>query len=316
MNGYRAKKYPAGMVYTKPGWSFISMDLDFISELEEAISNVGTDTIWKREIGGVLIWISPISLSAQEKVSERVSKLEDVIVISESKRLTLSHSIVGIKEFDLSQYRNAGPLFPIRDKEGKVIKVTLDRYVYEKLGQWGAEFLDNLFSVYADLMESFGKENLKDIKFENAKSPHEELAELESRVHEMRDQLGMLPLVEKVDVEDIAEEDIEKNTEETVELAGDFNPFNSVNQELAPDPKVASRAQEIAETEDVFGDAASRAASANPNTVPPAVQRGPVVQERDDVLEAPAHRALDIKPPIYDKTTVSRNPRFAPSKGK
>jgi hypothetical protein len=118
-------------------------------------------------------------------------------VINETKRVTLSFSIVGINELDLREYRDNIPRFPGISKDGSKVKVTLDRYIYNKMTYWGAQYIDDVFSVFADLIETDQKENLKNIKFENAKDPESELEELQKKVDELREALGKPRLVEE-----------------------------------------------------------------------------------------------------------------------
>jgi hypothetical protein len=174
------------------------MDTEELLELEQAFTNVGREEIWEKQIGDHSIKLSPISFPAQEKVNEVLSnKALGNNVVAETKRVTLSHSIVGLDGIDLTKYREAGPVFTILDrKSGKNLKVVLDRYVYEKLNTWSAQYIDDLFEVYADLNESHQKSNLKNIKFENLKEPQIELLELEERVSELRRQLGKPQLIE------------------------------------------------------------------------------------------------------------------------
>ena len=101
------------------------MDHEFLQEIEAAFTNVGRDTIWERDVGDRLIKFTPISLPAQEKVNEVLSNRElGNNIILESKRITLSHSIVGIDSIDLIKYRDAGPIFPTTGRDGKPMKVS------------------------------------------------------------------------------------------------------------------------------------------------------------------------------------------------
>lgn len=186
------------------------MDPSFFKELETHISNVGIDECWKRDIGKHQIWFAPVMLSAQAKINETLAN-EDLgaAALTEAKRVTLSHAIVGIDHIDLREYRDAGEVFTTVDPRiGKEVKVALHKYVYLKMERWGSDFIDQAFEVLADLMESHRKENLKGVKFENARDPHEELADLEMRAAELRDSLGMTQLVESSGgpSEDVGEE--------------------------------------------------------------------------------------------------------------
>ncbi len=171
---------------------------DFIAELEKAITNAGADEVWKRTIGDKVLWLSPVQSTGQEKTNEMLANPElGVNVVFESKKITLSHAIVGIGELDLRQYRGGAAVFPILNKEGKPVKVRLEEYIFYKMKGWGGQYVDDVFAVYADLLETHQKNNLKEIRFENAKDPRLELLELETRVAELRSQLGMPPLVEQ-----------------------------------------------------------------------------------------------------------------------
>ena len=322
------------------------MDQDFITELDAVFSNLGSDLLWKRNIGGVELWISPIQFSGQEKVVDAASKIElGANIINESKRITLSHAIVGVNDHDLRQYRSGQAVFPMRTKEGKDTKTTLDKYLYHKLGSWGFEFINNVFLVYADLMETYEKDNLKDIKFDNAKDLREELAELQAKVFELRQQLGMPPLVEgtePVDDEISENEGLETFDEEPEEVGSQvpFDPFSVISHRAAHQTKqtvesrptsiegnnlqsklpvhettllvaeggeVTQRARDLAAVENSFPAQVPSVA-----VEPPIVQPQPVAQTQtlnDNIIEKPASRD-PVALPVIDKTSVSRNPRF------
>lgn len=225
------------------------MDADFFKELEESISNAGTDEVWERTIGGRRILLSPISFVGQGKVQEALSNKDfGSNIIGESKRITLSHAIVGMDKFDLSKHRIAGPVFgPVQMPGGKSLKVDLPTYIYLKMANWGSQFVDDIFNVFADLMETHAKENVKEVKFENAKNPVDELGDLMVRVTELRVQLGMSPLVEgksveENEVEDFNEEQAERarESEEAAERqkkessAESFDPFRTMQVDDMP----------------------------------------------------------------------------------
>ncbi len=172
------------------------MDDVFFQELEASLTNVGSDTVWKRSVGGVLLWFAPLTMTGQGKVAEFINSYSGSHGWGESKRVTLSHSIVGIGETDLRSYRDGAPAFPSVDREKKPIKVALNQYLFGKMAGWGSTFVDDAFKVYADMMESIEKQNLRDVKFENTKDPKEELGELMAKVAELRDQLGLKALVD------------------------------------------------------------------------------------------------------------------------
>jgi len=210
------------------------MDPDFLNQLDSHISNIGIDKCWKKQIGDHLIWFSPLTATAQGKVNETLAD-EDLGInaISETKRITLAHAIVGIDDYDLQEYRDAGPVFSIPGKKkGEKVKVVLDKYIYTKMRVWGNDWLDLAFEIFADLMESFSKENRKDVKFENVKDPQELLVELEMQVAELRKELGMPQLIEseeepeEEEAQETAEEAQEEPDEAGVALE-DFDPFKT-----------------------------------------------------------------------------------------
>ena len=142
------------------------MEPDFISDLDTTLSNVGTDVHWKRKVGSLELWISPLSITGQEKVTAAVNKAElGTNIVGESKRVTLSNSIVGVNEKDLRSYRGGAPAFPSRTKEGKLVNVRLEEYLYSKMANWSAQYIDDVFAVYADLMETFSKENKFEMRY-------------------------------------------------------------------------------------------------------------------------------------------------------
>jgi hypothetical protein len=272
-------------------------DLDFIHDLEAAITNVGSDVSWERKVGGVSLTLSPLTVLAQERVTEQITKMEGPTIIAESKRATLSHAVVGIGGIDLRQYRGQA-VFPSKSRDGKAVSVTLDRYVYDKIGSWGAQFVDDVFEVYSDLMESFQKSNLKDVKFENAKNPYDELVELEMRVHELRGQLGKPHLVEAGQGGDEEPGDEEPAPQPPPAAPEKFSPFAKVpDGRPVPAPSVEERSAAIAEVDSGLEEAFQRAAEPRP--------------ERMDVVDVPAVRQGAVKPPVLDPPPVNRNPRFA-----
>lgn len=221
------------------------MDLpDFIEELEKAVTNAGSDQVWKRTVGDVVLWFSPMTFVGQEKTNETLGRDDlGVNVVYESKRVTLSNSIVGIGNLDFRSWRAGQAVFPIINKEGKNVKVPLEKYLYEKMATWGGQYVDDVFSVYADLIESHQKENLKEIRFENAKDPKLELLELEARAAELRKQLNMPPLVEVGSPAAEKADDLKgQEAQETpipgpggaVEEDPDFDPFKSVRSDGRP----------------------------------------------------------------------------------
>lgn len=281
---------------------------DFFAELERNITNIGSAKFWKRQIGDVTIWFSPITLTGQERVNDLLSNAETMgmNVINETKRITLSHSIVGINDIDLREFRDNVPRFPSL-KDGKSAKVTLDRYVYQKMSTWSAQFIDDSFSVLADLVETDQKENLRSIKFENAKDPKTELKELESRVSELRSNMNLPPLIEAPPMK--LESNIEKPDPRVAAVPSekpvmqvDFDPFASLltksDNSIPPSAPIAPVASPAAVDRTIRDEKGNpvQAYLANPSS---------------DVIESP--RSPGNAPPVIDPTTINRNPRFSPT---
>jgi hypothetical protein len=320
------------------------MDLEFLKDLEESFSNVGTSEVWKREIGGRTIWFSPISAIGQTKISDTLTNSDlGSNVILESKRQTLAHAVVGIDEIDLRSYRFAAPQFPIIDpRQKKEVLVELPAYIYSKMNSWGAEFIDDAFRVFADLIESHKNENLKSVKFENVKDPVVELAELEARIAELRSELNMAPLVEASSLPEQVESiptppsSLEKDSQSSPPAVA-FDPFATLQRpgESAktplpnvspatpvappvspappdkppimtvpvPIPTHSPRARRlIAEN----GDSPFAGRESSPEKP---FQATPSIP--DEVVEQPASRA-PIAPPILNPKSQNKNPRFHP----
>jgi hypothetical protein len=224
------------------------MDLDFLAKLDEQVSNVGRNECWKREVGGRVVWFSPISYTAQLKVTETITTegVSGAFLIAESKRVSLSYAIVGLDDIDLRLYRDAGEIFTIPDprKPGETVKVDLAKYIHSKMAAWGNDWMDTAFDVFADLMESFNKGNKSKIRFENIKDPYEELVEIEMRSAELRKELKMPILVEKpaeaTEKSDPileAKKDIKKPLPDPQAVDAPFDPFKSLpTVEKTPEP--------------------------------------------------------------------------------
>ena len=323
------------------------MEPDFISDLDTTLSNVGTDVHWKRKVGSLELWISPLSITGQEKVTAAVNKAElGTNIVGESKRVTLSNSIVGVNEKDLRSYRGGAPAFPSRTKEGKLVNVRLEEYLYSKMANWSAQYIDDVFAVYADLMETFSKETLKDVKFENAKDPHVELQELEQRVSTIRASLGMPQLGEKTDDEEPTEfsndqiaEALEREAEDDKRgktPPEDFDPFRAVPRQAPvqrPDPiqEQLPQAQPLQPPTQSFVPPPSGPPQPNmsmPAVLPQNLRRpmpaGPEAQEsspdrphipmpsvQNEVIHQPAHRSAER--PKIDQPQGGINPRFNPA---
>jgi hypothetical protein len=284
---------------------------DFLAELERNISNIGSSKCWKREVGDVVLWYSPITLHGQEKVNELLSNADGLgmNIINETKRITLSFSIVGINDIDLRDFRDNVPRFPIT-KDGKHTKVTLDRYIYQKMISWSSQFVDDAFSVLADLVETDQKSNLKNIKFENAKDPKTELRELEARVSELRSSLDMPRLVEEVLKPDPTPQEPEDSENEPKNVMSvDFDPFSRLMPQKATEP-----------VETPVSVVAPAPSPANPPPLDRTVRdnKGNVVQAYsatpsipEEVIESP-RPSTKGPAPVIDSGFVNRNPRFSP----
>lgn len=157
------------------------MDKSVLEQLESLLDKVGADTLWKKKLGDRTIWLCPISYVAQEKVTEALTSSNGILGLSDSKRITLSHAVVGIDDYDFRELATQGSVFPVKNAAGNTVMTTLDRFIYHKMGDWGAQYVDDLFSLYADLMEAYQQDNLKGIKFEGSS-----LAEEDSRSAEER----------------------------------------------------------------------------------------------------------------------------------
>lgn len=313
------------------------MDKDFLAKLDEKITNVGSEVAWKRTIGGRVIWLSPVSQTSNMKITETMTNEElGIHMLTEVKRVTLSHSIVGIDDIDLREFDVFGPF---DTKDGKKVNLTKDKYLYAKLATWGAQFIDNVFSVFSDLMQTYEKETLREVEFENKKEPREELLELEARARSLREELGLPRLAEArgdptpEEIEDAGEreEDLEKEIEKETKqiMSNDFNPFTPVEQSepvivhpatprIAPDifdptpvpqvsgvdPKIAQRVEEIAKTENISIQSAPRPQAAIHNPIP---SRSNEIVEQKSVSIDPKRIVIDGPP------RGGKNPRFRPS---
>lgn len=326
------------------------MDADFFQGLEESFSNVGADEVWERTVGGHKVLLSPISFTGQGKVQEALTNKDlGANVIGESKRVTLSHAIVGIDGYDLRKFRNGPPVFgPIKMPGGKEVKVDLATYVYQKMGNWGSQFIDDVFTVFADLMETHSKNNVKDVKFENAKNPADELGELMVRVTELRLQLGLPPLVEESKPVDEAEEfeaiqrreaeSREAEEEESAAPEPGFDPFKTVRVDpvqpparpvqpprspppqaapppppapMEPDPVPVTTLPVAIPPQTARGVQSVAELEATQPTSSP--QRPHVAQPsvNDEVIEAPSARVV-TNPPVINPKQWGKNPRFNP----
>lgn len=213
------------------------MDDKFFQQLDEALTNVGSDKYWERKIGGHVVWLSPVPFKSQHKVNELLTQELGSNVVGEVKRMTLSYAIVGFDGHDLRPYRNEIAQFPTIDPRDskKQLKVALHKYLSYKMEEWGTEWVDSAFEVFADIMESVKKENLKEVKFENAKDKREELAELEEKVRDIRFELEMPRLVEEKPESEVPEKtksepepEPDPAVEKSKSESPSFNPFQKL----------------------------------------------------------------------------------------
>lgn len=179
------------------------MDESLLKSLEQKITNVGSDDVYKKKIGNLTIWFSPLTYTDQAFVQEALEDTkENSNSINDAKLKSLSRSIVGIDDVDLRPYRNGAKVFQVSEivpgKGKSNVKVELAKYMEYKIRAWGQPFVDLAFDVFADITESSQKKFSEGVVFENTKDPRVELAELEVRVHELRARLGLPVLEERV----------------------------------------------------------------------------------------------------------------------
>jgi hypothetical protein len=212
----------------------MALDDDFFRDLDDKLTSVGSDEVWKRNIGNRNIWFSPVTFKGQSEVRSLMEEANNTMslgsnIIAEAQRKTLSHAIVGIDDISFLPYRNSSHVFPMEDPRlGKVVKVDLSSYIYHKMGDWGDQFLDDVFKVFTDLIGTHEKNNLKNIIFENSRDPKEEHDDLYGRLIEIRQRLGLPELVESkgknvaphIDIQDDENGDTQK--EELEELPMDI----------------------------------------------------------------------------------------------
>lgn len=232
---------------------------DILKQIEESLSCVGSDETWTREVFGRDVIFAPISFTGQAKVQEALASSEqNVNFVNDTKRVTMSHAIVGIDNLNLIEFRDAGSIFgPIKVK-GQDMKVGLAAYIHHKMASWGQEFIDTAFAIYADEVETRNKKNLEGVVFQNVKSPEEELADLMVRVTELRYLLKMPPLVEagpedEVDDTPKGREDPEEEPADEddgkEEVDNDFDPFKSVRVPPTPRPAPIPRPASMPEAD-------------------------------------------------------------------
>jgi hypothetical protein len=308
------------------------MDQDFLKQLEQEVTDVGTDEFWKRQIGNKLIWLSPVTTSGQTKVRE-VMMSDDLgsNSVYEAKKITLSQAIVGINQLDLRPYRKSKePIFPVFDSRvGAEVKVDLPTYILYKISDWGSEFVDATFDVFADLMALHKKDILKEIKFEGTQDPMAELAEIEDRAAIIREQLNLPPKVEfqteKESKEAPPKAPLEPPPPEATKVA--FDPFERapstpkasetpivkqppVQNVPVPVQNIPVPVQNIPVPIPAAMRAAEYAAAESSPTNP--FRATPSVP--NDVVEQKLPKNEPVTPPIINPNMGSVNPRFRPQR--
>ncbi len=183
----------------------MSLDEDIIADLDRHLSNVNSEKYWPRKIGDLEIWFSTVSFEHSNLAKKSLQQEE--FGLEETKRVTLSAAIVGVNGLDLRQARTQDKPIKVKGADGKFKFLSLQEFIYQRIAKWDAEFVDLAYEVFADLMASHNKEMAKDIVFENARTPLEELEELEERVANARQKLGLPPLVEAQRLDGQASED-------------------------------------------------------------------------------------------------------------
>jgi hypothetical protein len=227
------------------------IDENFFKKLDEALTNVGTDKYWERKIGGHNVWISLVPMKSQQKVNEIMNNAKELnlTVIGDIQRTALSFAIVGFDGIDLRKYRDGSPVFPVYNvHEKKTYNVSLDRYLYTKMGEWGTEWIESAFAVFSDITETVKKENVKDVKFENLKTKKEELLELEAQVAALRQELEMPQLVEFDENRDVSSfnKDLQNKIKEESKKLNEENESESERPRFNPFQRIPEKAEEIA----------------------------------------------------------------------
>lgn len=219
------------------------MDADFLARMERAITGVGTDKVWKKSILGRTVWFSPIDVTRQAKVVEAIQNPEmGTAAWDDAKRVSLAAAVVGMDDMDFRPARDAGPIFAIPARNGAEKKVDLATYIYHKVASWDSDFFDAAYDVFVDLMETHRRECRKDITFENAKDPREELMELEQRAAELRERLKLPHLVEAGSVGTEEDADRRERLEQDSppeSPSPEFDPFAPISTETAARPQPA-----------------------------------------------------------------------------
>jgi hypothetical protein len=182
------------------------MDEDIIADLDRYLSNVNSDKYWPKKVGDLEIWFSTVSYEHSNLAKKSLQQEE--FGLEETKRVILSASIVGVNGLDLRHLRLQDKPIRVKGSDGKTHLLSLQEFIYKRIAKWDDEFVVLAYDVFNDLMISHNKDMAKDLVFENARTPLEELEELEERVANARQKLGLPPLVEATRLADpIVEED-------------------------------------------------------------------------------------------------------------
>lgn len=317
------------------------MDEDILAELDRHLTDVNLDKYWEKQVGDHTLWLTTIDYLHSNKVKEVI---QGEFGLEEAKRVTLSAAIVGVNGVDLRPLRRKGKTLKVKGKDGKAELIDLPEYVYRKIANWDVEFVDVVFDVYSDIMETHKKDLVKNLVFENAKTDAEELENLEERVAALRQKLDMPPLVEAerlrpqedarpeeaVEEEPVAPAPAEEGLEDPgddpfpgprTSFSGpekDFDPFSAVPvPEPAPSPivvPVPSEASANPSTPSAIERALLARRSSSPISQAPASAQPLVAQPSiasDEVIERPAARVVADVPLINPGAgSQSRNPRF------
>lgn len=267
------------------------MDNDLLLALEEKITNIGANDIYKKKIGNLVIWFAPLSYTDQAFVQEALeATIEAGNSINTAKLKAISRSIVGIDDVDLREFRNGAKVFEVHEvvpNKGRTkVKVDLAKYMEYKIRSWGQSFVDLAFDVFADIEESSKKKFAEGVVLENTKDPRVELAELEVRVHELRSRLGLPVLAEK-------EGSRYKNLQGEPEVPEDTGPtpdLGSMNYEEEWDSSAPNASKSPSVDEQTSPD--------EPETVEPVVE---AFASEEDILQS-------VVPPEVEKPQAAPVP--------
>ncbi len=317
------------------------MERDILAELDEQLTDVNLEKYWVKKVGDYELWLTVVDYENSNRVKKA---MEGEFGFEEAKRRTLSAAIVGVNGVDFRPLRRAGKTLKVKGKvAGKDELVDLPEYVYRKIASWDVEFVEVVFDVYTDIMESHKKALLKDLVFENARTDEEELEFLEEKVAALRQKLDMPPLVAaaRIDLRDDApeeeqEEDAPEEEEPSEEeqdvppsppgtsFVGDenaFDPFSAVPlaaQSSAPSPlavPIPSAESAMPTTPSAIERAmANRRGSLPIQPQVSAVPAQPFVAQPsvpEEVIEKSSARVLVAPPNINPSVSQqNQNPRF------